>query len=127
MSATYDLFTRWKKQKSIPSDNAGALALGVSRASASLWKQGRNADADVIERMAKDIGESPAAWAARAMAEQSKGEAARAWARIARQLGAAAAVLAVVLMVPVTYANGMVGRDGFEPSTSGLKVRCSTD
>jgi hypothetical protein len=21
----------------------------------------------------------------------------------------------------------MVGRDGFEPSTSGLKVRCSTD
>ena len=23
--------------------------------------------------------------------------------------------------------NRMVGRDGFEPSTSGLKVRCSTD
>jgi hypothetical protein len=28
---------------------------------------------------------------------------------------------------PVAAKRVLVGRDGFEPSTSGLKVRCSTD
>jgi len=101
VSSTYELFSQWKAAKGHKSDNAGAIALGVTRGAVSLWKSGRNADADVIERLAKELGQSPAAWAARAMSEQAKGEAARAWARIAKQLSTAA-VLAVVAALPLT-------------------------
>lgn len=108
MSATYDLFTRWKAANGYDSDNAGAIALGITRGTASLWKSGRNANVDLIERMAKDLGESPAAWAALVMKEQSQGEAARTWARIARQLGAAAAVALYAVALPLTTSAGAV-------------------
>lgn len=111
MSMTYRLFSLWKEHRRIPSDNAGAIALGVTRGAVSLWKQGRNAEADVIERMARDLGEDPARWAALVMAEQTKGEASRAWTRIARQLGAAAAVAAVALF--------SVNAQGVEPAHLG--------
>ena len=52
MSATYQLFTEWKKAKGLTSDNQGAIALGVTRGTVSLWKQYRNAEFRVIERMA---------------------------------------------------------------------------
>ncbi len=119
MSATWTLFQRWMVLKNFPSERQAVLALGAHPSSVTWWKKGQNAGADVIERMAEDLGENPAAWAALAMKEQSKGETARAWARIARQLGAAACLIIVM--------GNVVGRDGFEPSTSGLKVRCSTD
>lgn len=113
MSATYDLFTRWKAAKGLPSDNAGAIALGLTRASASLWKQGRNAEADLIERMAKDLGEDPAMWAALVMKEQSKGEASRAWGRIARRLGAAAAIALCAVAVPAITQESTAYAVGF--------------
>ena len=85
MSASYDLFCRWKHVQKIQSDNAGALALGVSRATVSLWKQGKNAEIHYIERMAVDIGDSPEMWSAVVMAERSNSEDEKAaWRRIAQ-------------------------------------------
>jgi len=98
MSASYDLFCRWKHVQKIQSDNAGALALGVSRATVSLWKQGKNAEIHYIERMAVDIGDSPEMWSAVVMAERSNSEDEKAaWRRIAQKL--AAVVMALCLFV----------------------------
>ena len=104
MSQTWKLFERWQAAKGYSSVRQAAMALGVDPSAATLWKNGRNANADVIEHMANELGESPAAWAALVMQEQSKGEAARAWGRIARQLGAAA-VIALAALLPSVDAN----------------------
>src|SRR5690606_14915181 len=99
-------FDRWKAAKKHSSDRAALAALGVSHGAAVHWKAGRNADADVIERMANDLGENAGALIAQAMAESAKGDAARTWARLAKQLGAAAAVAAVaVVALPYITAN----------------------
>jgi len=98
MSASYDLFCRWKHVQKIQSDNDGALALGVSRATVSLWKQGKNAEIHYIERMAVDIGDSPEMWSAVVMAERSNSEDEKAaWRRIAQKL--ATVVMALCLFV----------------------------
>lgn len=94
MSQSYDLFCRWKHVQKIQSDNAGAIALGVTRAAVSSWKQGKNAEIQYIEKMALDIGDSPESWSALVMAERSNSEDEKAaWTRIARKLGAVAMTL----------------------------------
>ena len=93
MSATIELFEKWKAAKGIESDRQALRTLGLSPGCAVHWKAGKEAGADVIEKLAKGIGENPAIWAAKAMAGQTRGETQRAWQRIARQLGAVAAVL----------------------------------
>ena len=96
MSASYDLFCRWKHVQKIQSDNAGAIALGVSRATVSLWKQGKNAEIHYVERMAVDIGDSPEMWSAVVMAERSNSaDEKAAWSRIAQKL-ASVAMLALI-------------------------------
>jgi transcriptional regulator with XRE-family HTH domain len=106
VSATYELFNAFKAAKGLTSDNQGAIALGVTRATVSLWKQGRNAEIQLIEKMAKAVGENPAAWAMLVMSERSLGEEKRVLERLAM---------------------GMVGRPGLEPGTNRLKVYCSTN
>lgn len=96
MSQSYDLFCRWKHVKKIQSDNAGAIALGVTRATVSSWKQGKNAEIQYIEQMALDIGDSPETWSALVMAERSNSEAEKAaWKRIAQKLASVAMALAL--------------------------------
>ena len=93
MSVTYDLFLRWKALKKLRSERRALLALGMSSGAAVPWKNGRNGSAELIEKMAKDLGEDPAMWVAMAMHEQSQGETARTWGRIARKLGATLTML----------------------------------
>lgn len=112
MSATYELFTRWREARGLNSDNAGALALGVTRGAVSLWKKGRNADADQVERMALDLNEDPDPWLALTMVEKTTGEASRAWLRSAKRLGAAAAMVlatgvAAWAPLPAAASDGM--------------------
>lgn len=98
MSQSYDLFCRWKHVKKIQSDNAGAIALGVTRATVSTWKQGKNAEIQYIEQMALDIGDSPETWCALVMAERSNSEAEKAaWARIAQKLATVAMALCLAV------------------------------
>jgi hypothetical protein len=94
MPVTNNLFNRWKAVKKFPSDRQACLALGLKPQAATYWKAGRNAEADVIEKMAKEIGEEPAAWILAAAAEKTvKAEEKRTLARLARGLGYAAALL----------------------------------
>ncbi|HET7267791.1 MAG TPA: DUF3693 domain-containing protein [Oleiagrimonas sp.] len=103
MSATYELFQEWKKHNGISSDYKGALALGISRGTASLWKSGRNAEAHLIAKMADNIGEDKGAWMAAVQAEKTNSPKERKeWLNLAKRLGYAAAItLAVGAFYPV--------------------------
>lgn len=119
MSQTWNLFSRWQQERGYASTRQAAMALGVDPSAATLWKNGRNANADVIEHMAKDLGENPAVWTALVMEEQSKGEAARAWGRIARQLSNAAAMVAVMVLAPaVAKAETVVNSTAYQTDTA---------
>lgn len=94
MTATFSLFERWKARKGYGSDSAGAEALGVTRAAVSLWRQGRNGSAAVIERMAKDLGEDPVPVILQAFAEAAKdADDKRTLGKLAKRLGAACVAL----------------------------------
>jgi len=118
VSASYDLFCRWKHVQKIQSDNAGALALGVSRATVSLWKQGKNAEIHYVERMANEIGDSPEMWSAVVMAERSNSaDEKAAWSRIAQKLATVmmAVCLTVGLSLPSSaHAAARVGAQAFD-------------
>lgn len=113
MSASYDLFCRWKHVQKIQSDNAGAIALGVSRATVSLWKQGKNAEIHYVERMAVDIGDSPEMWSAVVMAERSNSaDEKAAWSRIAQKLASVAMLVLIAVGFGATPTAAMAS--GFE-------------
>ena len=59
---------------------------------------------DVLERLALDLGEEPGVHIAAAMVNQTQGDAARTWKRLARRLGAAAS-LAVAALLPYSEAS----------------------
>jgi len=117
MSQSYDLFCRWKHVKKIQSDNAGAIALGVTRATVSSWKQGKNAEIQYIEQMALDIGDSPETWSALVMAERSNSDAEKAaWQRIAQKLASVAmALLLGVGLASPRDVQAAVGHSASDP------------
>ncbi|MCC4615641.1 DUF3693 domain-containing protein [Xanthomonas campestris pv. asclepiadis] len=120
MSQSYDLFCRWKHVQKIQSDNAGAIALGVTRAAVSSWKKGKNAEIQFIERMAEDIGDNPETWSALVMAERSNSEDERAaWKRIAQRLAG------VTLGVFIALGAALPGRA--EASINRAEHHISTD
>ncbi|MEG2802911.1 DUF3693 domain-containing protein [Stenotrophomonas sp.] len=124
MSQSYDLFCRWKHVKKIQSDNAGAIALGVTRATVSSWKQGKNAEIQYIEQMALEIGDSPETWSALVMAERSNSEAEKAaWKRIAQKLASVAMALALgVGLASPRDVQAAVG--GFDAAPSIHYAKC---
>ena len=112
MSVSYDLFCRWKHVQKIGSDNAGALSLGVTRSTVSLWKQGKNAEIHLVEKMAEEIGDDPMTWAAQVMAERSGSDAEQStWARFARRLAATAPLLLAGLL-GAAHAPAQAAPDG---------------
>jgi hypothetical protein len=112
-SVTWSLFERWKKVKALTSDRQACMALGLSHGATVYWKQGKNATADVLERMARDLGHSDQEIAAlmfEAMAESqtANADAARTLHRMAKKVSALSLVgLAVVasLMTSTTQAS----------------------
>lgn len=103
MSATYELFTRWKAAKGYGSDAAAMRALSLHPTALTPWKQGRNGSPAVIERMAKDLGEDPVGVVLQAFAESARdAEDKRALGRLARRFGAACLALLALfpLMLP---------------------------
>lgn len=94
MTATFSLFERWKAAKGYDTDSAAANQLGVTRAAVSLWRQGRNGSASLIERMAKDLGEDAVPVILQAFAEAARdAEDKRTLGRLAKRLGAACVAL----------------------------------
>ncbi|WP_237052781.1 hypothetical protein [Marilutibacter chinensis] len=100
MSTTATLLDKAKKRRSYPSDMALAAAVGVSRSIVSEWRKGTKFPSeDHVCALARMAGEDAAPWLVLTQAEKSTGPAHRAWLDLARQLGAAAALAVVALMV----------------------------
>lgn len=106
MSATYRLFERFKAHKSLASNNQGALALGIVRQTVTQWKNGANAEPEMIERMAKAIGEDPLVTILEAYSEREKGASARVLEKLAKRFAAVACAL-LVLSGFSLYFNGL--------------------
>lgn len=101
MSATLELLERYKAAHGITSDNAAALSLGLKRQTVSGWRKlGKQAEAHVIARMARALGEDALRWLALVESERAHSEADRkTWVEVARRFGAIASVAAVALLV----------------------------
>ncbi len=105
MTATFRLFERWRASKKIESLRAAADELGVSKQGPTDWKNGHNAKAHVIERMAKDLGEDPVPVIIEALTEAEKdADAKRALQRLAKRFRGTLAATALAL-VPLLSAG----------------------
>ena len=102
MSATFNLFERWKAHKGINSYRQAALALGVSAQTVQFWKDGKNGEPEYIVKMANDLGESPVRTVLEAYAEQKKGDSAKVLFKLSKQFGAVmlAVVMATLFVAP---------------------------
>lgn len=111
MSATLELFDRWKALKKITSDRQASATLGLSAGAAAQWRMGRNGSAAVIERMAHDLGEDPIPVILQAFSEASRdAEDRRTLARMAKRLGAAC--LALFMLAPMVPSSAEAAEPG---------------
>lgn len=100
MSAVNKLLDKTREACSISTDVGLAEKLGVSRQLVNQWRKGANPMSDErIAQIAGIAGEDVSTWLVLVRAEQTHGDAGRAWAKLARQLGAAAALAVVGLFV----------------------------
>ena len=112
MTAIAELLDKAKKARSIPSDNAFAVAMGWRRQVVSQWRNGDSYPSeDHIAQLAEIANDDPVTWLVRIKAERTDGAAGKAWARLARQLGAAAA-LAVAALLPMGNARATANLNG---------------
>lgn len=90
-----------------------AADLRIRHSSISNYRSGfSQAAPHVIERMARDIGENPAAWVALVESERARdAEDRRTWARIAKQLGLAAALVIAALPYESHAGTGDISRN----------------
>lgn len=94
MSVTFELFNRWADAQKYTSIRQAVLALGLKPQAATYWKEGRNAEAHIIEKMASDLGENASAYILAAAAEKVRSaDEKRTLLRLARQFGYAAMVM----------------------------------
>jgi len=108
MSATFNLFERWKTAKKYPSYRQAALALGVSAQTVQFWKDGRNGEPEYIEKMAHDLGEDPVKTILEAYAEQKTGASQRVLVKLSKRF---AAVVLTLWLVQGATANPNVIKD----------------
>lgn len=90
MNSTIKLLDKYREVCSLPSDNAVAVKLGLSRSAVSLWRGGKgHPEADSIEKMCLATGEDIARWMPLIESERARSPGARkAWLRLASRAAA---------------------------------------
>ena len=83
-----------RAKRGIPTDTALGERLGVSRQAVSNWRHGdKFPDEDTIAHLADLAGEDAGQWLVAIKAVRTEGAAGKAWASLAKRLGAVAAAL----------------------------------
>lgn len=118
MSATLQLFEDWKRAMGHATDTAAGAALRVSKQAVHNWRtRDGNAEAHIIERMAKDLDRDPVPVILQAFSEAAKSaEAARSLTRMARRLGAAC--FALLTLAPLMMHSSPAAAAGGGNATS---------
>lgn len=99
MAIVATLLDKARDRRGIPTDMALGERLGKSRQVISQWRSGdKYPDEDMIVRLAELAGDQPAQWLVAIKAVRSDGAAGKAWAELAKRLGAVAAVLLVAAL-----------------------------
>ena len=110
MNCVNKLLDKAREVCALASDHALADRVGVSRQQVSQWRKGHNPMSDDrVTQIARLAHEDPGPWLVAVRAEQSHGDAARAWSTLARRL-ATAATLAAVVALPSFDASTTVSR-----------------
>ncbi|WP_164229425.1 DUF3693 domain-containing protein [Stenotrophomonas maltophilia] len=112
MDAVNQLLDQARVGTNLPSDNALAQRMGVTRAVVSNWRQARNPipDERIAQLCAMAKLDGPA-WTARIHAERAASPAERAmWKSMLDRLSAAAAVVALVALSMPGLANAKTGQ-----------------
>lgn len=88
MSATLELLDRFKAARALPSDNAAALELGITRQTINNWrKRASQGEPRVIEKMCNAVGVEPGPWLIRMLEERSPHpEDRKVWRRVAKRM-----------------------------------------
>ncbi|WP_342315423.1 hypothetical protein [Lysobacter sp. FW306-1B-D06B] len=107
MTVAAQLLDKAKERRSIPTDMALAARVGRSRQAVAQWRSGaKHPEDDMICELARLAEVDPAPYLVAAAAERSHGVAAKTWAALARQLGAAAAIACVAMFyAPIAPAS----------------------
>ncbi|WJI17481.1 helix-turn-helix domain-containing protein [Pseudoxanthomonas winnipegensis] len=93
------LMDKARQRRGIPTDMALGERLGRSRQVVSQWRSGdKFPDEEVIVQLADLAGDDPGEWLLAIKAVRSEGAAGRAWAALAKRLGASAALLIVMVL-----------------------------
>lgn len=74
MSTTWRLYESWKAKRPGISITAAAQELGVSHTAIAFWRDGRNTTADVLAKMARDLGKDEKAVAALVLEAMAEGQ-----------------------------------------------------
>lgn len=98
MTATIELFDRFKQRLELVHDSAAAERLGVKAQTVSNWRnRGSQAEPRLIEAMCRALDVDATAWVLRAQAEQAHDPANGAvWRRLAARIGTSAAALSAL-------------------------------
>lgn len=127
MSRVQELLDKAVRKCSQPTYVALAERMGITRASLSQFKLGQVPMSDErVVQAAKIAGEDPDLWLLIINAEQTHGEAGKAWARLARKFGAAAAVFVMlcVLSLPSPAQGRLQGFAGSAEMPSTAYTLC---
>lgn len=105
MSATLELFERYKQVIGVQADSAGARALGVKSQTASNWRtRGSQAEPRLIEKMCVMLREDVAPWLLRVQMEQTPDTSNReVWRRVVEKLGYRITGVAAALCIPAAW------------------------
>lgn len=123
MSATLQLFDRYKIAKAAESDAAAGKLLGLKPSSVSNYRQGvRHAEPEVVRKMAMALGEDPELWVLKVQAERETVPARRAvWLRCVERLATAA----VICLAVYTATDGATLAHAEYLTITGLSRHCA--
>jgi transcriptional regulator with XRE-family HTH domain len=128
MNAVNKLLDKAVETCSPAKDIALAEKLGVTRQLVNQWRKGTNPLSDErIAQLAKLANEDAGTWLVLVRAEQAQGEAKKEWAKLAKHLGAAAALFAVALLPLASGVAKTFENSGFAAATNAYYVNSTQD
>lgn len=120
MSIVGTLIDKARARSGITSDNQLAAHFGVNRQAVSKWRTGdAYPDEENIVHMAQMAGDDPVEWLVAVKAIRSEGSAGKAWASLAKRIGAVTALVLCAIGFSLPVAGNAHATRNADPMASG--------